>query len=108
MVYTIEQLKQKITPIAVKYSIPAVYLFGSYARGDATDGSDVDILIDRTGSSIRTAFQMGGLYEDLRGAIEKAVDLVTTGTLEQENTRRRTPWFVENLNKDKVIIYEKH
>ncbi|MDR3294725.1 MAG: nucleotidyltransferase domain-containing protein [Clostridiales Family XIII bacterium] len=35
-------------PIAIKYQLPTVYLFGSYARGEATDDSDVDILIDRT------------------------------------------------------------
>jgi predicted nucleotidyltransferase len=102
-----EQLKERIVPIAIKYQLPTVYLFGSYARGEATDDSDVDILIDRTGSPIRTAFQMGGLYEDLSTAIEKAVDLVTTRVLEQESTRQRTPWFVENLSKDKVIIYER-
>ena len=36
MVYTLEQLREKITPIAEKYRIPAVYVFGSYARGEAT------------------------------------------------------------------------
>ena len=40
MIYTIEEIRRIITPIAKKYRLPAVYLFGSYARGDATETSD--------------------------------------------------------------------
>ena len=43
MVYSIEELKQKIIPLAVKYNLPAVYPFGSYARNEATENSDVEI-----------------------------------------------------------------
>ncbi len=46
MVYTIAELQRIITPIAQKYRLRAVYLFGSYARGTATENSDVDLLID--------------------------------------------------------------
>ena len=50
MIYTFDQLKELIKPVAEKYSLPAMNLFGSYARGEATDESDVDVIIDRTGS----------------------------------------------------------
>jgi predicted nucleotidyltransferase len=106
MVYTVEQLKQKIAPIAIKYSLPVVYLFGSYARGDATDDSDVDILVDRTGSPLR-GLGFGGLYSELCETFGKSVDMVTTDTLEQESTKARKPWFAENLNREKVTIYER-
>lgn len=65
MVFTLDELKTKIAPIAEKYGLKAVYLFGSYARNEATDDSDVDILIDRTDSKIHSMFDMGGLYSDL-------------------------------------------
>jgi hypothetical protein len=107
MVYTLEELTQKILPIARKYDIPAVYIFGSYARGDATDDSDVDVLIQRKGSTIRTALDMGGLYNDLDESLGKSLDLVTTETLEQEDTKERTPWFVDNLLKERRLIYAK-
>ena len=105
MVYTIEQLKEKIAPVALKYRLPAVYVFGSYARGEATDKSDVDILVDRTGTNIRGLFELGGLYNDFSEAVGKSIDLITTDALEQEETRRRTPWFSENLNRERVQIY---
>lgn len=52
MVYTIDQIKAIVTPIAEKYHLPAIYLFGSYARGTATDGSDIDLLVDTTGTDL--------------------------------------------------------
>jgi predicted nucleotidyltransferase len=106
MVYTIEELKSIIAPIALKYQIPAVYLFGSYARGDATDDSDVDILIQRTGSSIK-GIVMGGLYNDLQESIKKEVDLVTVESLSQYADRRGAKRFAGNLLKERKIIYER-
>ncbi|MGM9606129.1 MAG: nucleotidyltransferase family protein [Oscillospiraceae bacterium] len=51
-----------IQPIAEKYQIPAIYLFGSYARGTATDESDIDLLVDITGTSLTSLFSLGALY----------------------------------------------
>lgn len=106
MVYTIDELRKIITPVTKKYGIPAVYIFGSYARNEATDQSDVDVLIDRTGSTIRSMYDLGGLYEELREHIGKEIDLVTTQTLAQDSTRRRTPLFVDNVESERVTIYE--
>lgn len=105
MIYTIEQIKERIVPIAEKYRLPAVYLFGSYARGEATDTSDVDILVDKTGTALKGLLAMGGLYNDLSEAVGKPIDLLTTGALEQKSTRERTPWLIENLNRERVQIY---
>ena len=44
MIYTQDQIRQMIAPIAEKYHLKAVFLCGSYARGDATESSDVDLL----------------------------------------------------------------
>ena len=46
MIYTIEQIRSIAAPIAASYGINSVFLFGSYARGEATDMSDVDLLIE--------------------------------------------------------------
>lgn len=107
VIYTIDDLKRKIAPIAVKYSLPAVYVFGSYARGEATDTSDIDVLIDKKGSKVVSLFDMGGLYNDLNESLGKGIDLVTLDALEQEDTKRRTPWFAENLRKEAVKVYER-
>lgn len=106
MVYTIDDLKERIAPIAKKYELHEVYLFGSYARNEATDESDVDILIDRTGSKIKGMFDMGGLYNDLCDTVGKEIDLLTTHVLEQNSTRHRTPMFVANVYHERVKIYD--
>lgn len=46
MIYTVEEIRRRITSVAVRYRLKAMYLFGSYARGEATDESDIDLLID--------------------------------------------------------------
>jgi predicted nucleotidyltransferase len=106
VIYSLEDLQSKIRPIAEKYDIPAVYLFGSYARGEATEKSDIDILIQRKSSAVH-GLLMGALYNDLNESFEKEVDLVTVETLEQESTKKRIPWFVENLQKERLLIYAK-
>jgi len=106
MIYTIEQLKERIIPVAEKYQLRAVYLFGSYARNEATEGSDVDILIDKTDSIVK-GWIIGGLYSDLCESIGKQVDMVTTGALEQDNAKERTPWLVENVLRERVKIYDR-
>ena len=104
MIYTIDELREIITPIAQKYDIQAVYVFGSYARNEATEISDVDVLIQRSGSKI-VGWMIGALYEDLSEHLGKKLDLVTTETLEQEFTKKRTPWFVDSLLKERLLIY---
>ena len=83
MIYTIEAIKSIIEPIAKKYQLPAVYLFGSYARGTATQESDIDLLIDTTGTSLTSLFALGALYCDLEEALKKPIDLITISALEQ-------------------------
>lgn len=104
MVYTIEELKQKITPIARKYNITAVYIFGSYARGEADADSDIDVLIKREGSIIH-GWLMGELYEDLRECFGKSFDLLTVEALEQHDIQSENPSFYESLTKERVKIY---
>ena len=71
--YTIDEISQRVMPVAKRYGLSAVYLFGSYARGEATSKSDIDLLIDTSGSAIDTLFKLGGLYSDLETALEASM-----------------------------------
>ena len=105
MVITLDEIRERVAPVAQKYGLKAVYVFGSYARNEATTDSDIDILIDRTGSIIKGMFDMGNLYQDLCESIGKEIDLITTQTLEQRSTRNRIPMFVENLEAERIQVY---
>jgi len=102
MIYTLDELREKITPIAEKYRIPAVYVFGSYARGEATEDSDVDVLIKNQGSTIKSLFDIGGLYNDLNEALRKELDIVEEEALDED---RRMPWFADTIMRERVRIY---
>ena len=46
MIYTLDEIKSKSVPVAQKYGVKRLGLFGSYARGEPTEHSDLDFLID--------------------------------------------------------------
>lgn len=101
----LEKIKKSIAPVAEKYGLRNVYIFGSYARNEATENSDVDILIDREGSNIRGLFGMNALYNDLKQALRKEIDLVTVQSLIQKSTSENNTEFIANVMKERVKIY---
>ena len=100
MVYTLDEIREIITPIAVRYRLKAVYVFGSYARGDATASSDVDLCVDAAG--LTGFFALGGLYSDLEEALKKKLDLITVNSLRYNDDKH----FQENLRKELLLIYD--
>ena len=59
---SVEKIQKAIVPLAQKYGVDRVFLFGSYARGTATEKSDVDLRIDR---GTLDGFRFGGFYVDV-------------------------------------------
>ena len=105
MVYTIDEIKNIITPIAKKYKLKAVYIFGSYARGTANESSDIDLLIDTSGTDIDTLFKLGELYSELSDVLCKEVDLITVSSLEQPVTRQSEIEFRKTIIKERKNLY---
>ncbi|MGO5441420.1 MULTISPECIES: nucleotidyltransferase family protein [Megamonas] len=95
---TIEKIKEIITPICKKYGVKRAYLFGSYARNEATEKSDVDIRIES--GKIRGLFQLSGFRLDLVEALGTEVDLLSV--LPDPQFKR----FRENLKRDEILLYE--
>lgn len=73
MTYTIEKIKAVVKPIADKYNVQSVYLFGSYARGDATENSDLDFLV--LGGDKFKLTNIFAFAEELRAAFKIPVDV---------------------------------
>ncbi len=105
MVYSIEMIRTKIIPITQKYQIPAVYLFGSYARGTATENSDIDLLIDTMRTSLTSLFALGALHCELEDALEKPVDLITLNSLEQQAQMLSEEAHRDTILKERVGLY---
>lgn len=94
--YSIEEIKAIVSPIAKKYGLRTVYLFGSYARGDAAAASDIDLRIEK--GRLRGAFALCQLYADMESALGKEVDVLTTGSLDKA--------FLESIRREEVLLYE--
>ncbi len=87
MIYSLEEIKARVLPLVQKYHIPAIYLFGSYARGEAREDSDLDFLVDTAGSKLTSLLTLGALYCDLEDAFQKKIDLLTVrGVLAHSET----------------------
>lgn len=94
-ILTLDEIAAAVVPIARHYGVPKVYVYGSYARGEADAESDIDLCIERGG--IRDYFELGHLESDLEDALGKRVDITTTGASRQ---------FIDSIRKDMVLIYE--
>ena len=95
-IYTIDEIRSNISPIAKKYGVVRVYLFGSYARGEATKSSDIDLRVDK--GQLRGLVALSGLRIDISEALSKNVDLLTTRSLSED--------FRNEIKNDEVLIYE--
>ena len=105
MVYTVEQIAQRILPVAQKYGLKAVYLFGPYARGTATESSDIDLLIDTSGTNIKSLLSLSAVYCDLEDALHKNIDLITVSSLEQRPQMENDVRFRDAVLKERVNLY---
>ena len=77
-VLTIKQIKTRIMPIMAKHHIRDIYLFGSYARGEANNKSDIDIYCES--GDIKTLIDQGFFEDELEEALGKEVDIVFIGS----------------------------
>jgi predicted nucleotidyltransferase len=93
--FTIEEIKEKAIPIAKKYGVKTLWLFGSYARGDADSESDVDFLIDR-GKIFGMEYL--GFVLDLEDVFQCHIDVVMTGSSDKE--------FLAEIESYEVLLYE--
>lgn len=90
----LDTLKQYKEQNSEKYGITKLGLFGSYARGEQTPNSDIDICVDIDPPSL---LKLGGIYSDLHELFNKEIDIVSlTGTLKED--------FIKELNKDVIYV----
>jgi predicted nucleotidyltransferase len=69
-------IREKVAPIAKKYDVTHVDIFGSYANGNATPESDVDFLVEFSAAT-PSIFKVMGFREELTRSLGTAVDVVT-------------------------------
>ena len=92
----INEIKEKVTPVAKSFGIKSVSLFGSYAKGEATEESDVDIYIEK--GKLKSLIQYFSFVSELENILKCHVDVVTTGIEDRE--------FLLSIQKEGILLYE--
>jgi len=100
---TIEQIKQTVTDYFKDKPVKRVYLFGSYARGDADENSDVDLLVDLDRSK-KVGWTFFSWLEELQSRFQSKIDLISNVDKPEQTTNWR---FMQRINREKFLLYEK-
>ena len=96
---TIDDLKKEIPPLCKKYKIAYVDAFGSFARSEQTNNSDIDLIIEFSEprrEKISTRFF--GFLHEVEDRFQRKVDLLTERSL-------KNPYLEEKVNRDRVRVY---
>ena len=91
----LEKIKADVAELAKEYGAENVFLFGSYARGDATSESDIDLRIDK--GDIRGLIRLAGLHIALEEKLGHKVDLITTDSLDMS--------FLQKISGEELLLY---
>jgi len=102
-VKTINEIKEIVSEIAEQYGAERVYLFGSYARGEARSDSDIDLHVYK-GDIF--GFEIGGFYADLEDKLEKKIGLVI-GELEENKRARYKTTINSRILAEEILLYER-
>ena len=91
-------IQDAVVEVASAYPIERAYLFGSYARGEADEKSDIDLCIE--GLNGFTLFMLGGFGQEVQDRLNRRVDVVCGADSLFPPARRR-------FDEDKVLLYER-
>lgn len=103
-ILSLDALRYLVRPIAKRNRLQSVFVFGSYARGEATSESDVDLMIE--GGDIQTADDFFSISKQLSDVLGKEVDLVMADAARRNQTRAGKR-FMSHFERDKVVLYAK-
>ncbi len=98
-IYSLNEIQEKLVPIFSATPVKKAVLFGSYAKGNPTRLSDVDILIDSSGK-IR-GIDFFGVLEDIVEALSIPVDLIEASQIIDGGRVQR------EIAETGIVIYEK-
>jgi len=92
-------MTQQIAEYFKTQPVLKAWLFGSFARGEQREDSDVDILVEFDKDARVSLMKHAGMIVDLEKRLCRPIDLVVNGTL--------LPFARESAEHDKILIYER-
>ena len=95
-VFITEHIAAMVKPLADKYRVKEIYLFGSYARGEADENSDLDFLV--FGGEMFKRTMIFALAEELRDTLKKKVDVFEISEVNPDSD------FYKTIMKERVLV----
>jgi len=92
-----EKLREIVAPIAKKYEVNGIYLFGSRARGDNSENSDYDFFVVL--GPTKNLIKICGLLRELEESLGERVDIITDGAQLTED-------FTKEVLRERRLVYE--
>ena len=97
--YSVHEIKNKLSPVFAANPVDKAVLFGSYAKGNPTPASDVDILIDSNGKI--KGIDFFGILETLTETLQTNVDLLEASQIIQGGK------IQSEIADTGIVIYER-
>ena len=96
-IYRLDEISRMVAPVAADFGIRKMSVFGSYARGDESENSDIDFhVIDR--GALRGLIQLAAFELALEEQFNRKVDVITSGSLFHD--------VKQNIEREEYVIYE--
>jgi len=99
---TRKELSEIIIPIIAQYNILSACFFGSYAREEQCDNSDVDILLEVPDDSIANSIEFYTLWDKLETTTGLSIDLLTETAVKTCPDKR----FIDTIEQDRWCFYD--
>jgi hypothetical protein len=94
--------RKRVAAICAKYHVAKLEVFGSFVRGDAQSGSDLDILVTFE-AGVRDGLEIVALQQELESLFGRSVDLLTRSSVERSPNK----YFRRFATKKTEPIYER-
>ena len=91
-----QTVREMIIAVLKRHGAERIAIFGSYARGEATEESDIDILVSF--ASPKSLFELVRIEDELKSVLNKKVDLITEKSV--------GPSLTGAIRCDQLVIYE--
>ena len=95
---TLEDIKKVAEPACKEFNVKRLDVFGSLGRGEYTQESDIDLLVEFEAPDMHPSHRFFGLLHHLEDTLGRKIDLLTISSL-------KNPYFRRKVLRERITIY---
>ena len=92
-----DKMIQKLIQILKKHGVKKIEIFGSYARGEAREGSDLDVVVEF--EERKSLLELVGIEQELEEQLGIKIDLLTEAFI--------SPYLIGRIKKESRVVFER-